>query len=100
MLRRVLDTNILIAHFRGLQPYGGKRPEHARDKARVLIRDRETDAIVSPVEIEFLVGVVDRHEMVLAEAFLAEFRIIDGYSTSPQDWEEARRVAKHVGHHA
>jgi len=65
-----------------------------------LIKDKETDAILSPIEIEFLVGVVDRHEMELAEAFLGEFHIIDGHNTLPQDWEEARRVARHIGYHA
>jgi hypothetical protein len=100
MVRRVLDTNILIEDFRGLQPYTEKKAQQASIRAQALIKDKGTKAIVSPVEIEFLGGIRDRHEMALAEAYLAEFHVIDERKTLPQDWEEARRVAKHIGHNA
>jgi predicted nucleic acid-binding protein len=98
MVRRVLDTNVLIEDFRGLQPYAEKKTQQARTRAQALIHDKNTKAILSPIEIEFLGGICDRHEMELAEAYLAEFQVIDEHKTLPQDWEEARRVAKHIGH--
>ena len=73
MPRTVLDTNILIGHIRRLRPYAGRRPEEADRWAKELIASRQTDAIVSPVELEFLCGVLDRHEPALAEAFLGPF---------------------------
>jgi predicted nucleic acid-binding protein len=100
MHRRVLDTNVLIEDFRGLKPYAEKGPQDARDRAKALIKLKNTNAILAPIEVEFLVGLVDRQEAVLAEAYLAEFTVIDDHKTLPQDWEEARRVAKHIGHHA
>jgi predicted nucleic acid-binding protein len=100
MPRHVLDTNILIDHFRLLRPYARKSPAAATDWAAKLIANKETDAIVSPVLVEFLYGVVDAHEMQLAEAYIGSFRIIDGHETLAQDWLETRRSAKHVGHQA
>jgi len=100
MPRRILDTNILIDHFRGLRPYAEKRPEDATAWAKELIKNRDADAILSPIEVEFLVGGVDRHEILMAEAYLSGFRVVDEHKTLAQDWEEARRLAKHVGHHA
>ena len=100
MLRRVLDTNVLSWISAAFNPTPQRGPQDARDRARLLIKDKNTDAILSAIEVEFLVGVVDRHEMELAEAYLAEFQVIDENNTLPQDWEEARRVARHIGHHA
>jgi predicted nucleic acid-binding protein len=97
MRKKVLDTNILIAHWRRFAPYADKRPSDAEQWARSLIEGRETDAIVSPVAIEFLCKKVDRHQLELAEAFLNVFRIIDEGKLVPQDWQEARRLAKHAG---
>ncbi len=96
MPKRILDTNILIAHFKGLKPLAERGPSDAEDWARVLIQDKGTNAIVSPVEIEILVGVQDPHELELTEAFLRPFAIIDERRVLPEDWEEARRIAKRV----
>ena len=96
MPRTALDTNILIGHFRRLRPYASRRSEEAERSAEELIASRQTDAIVSPVELEFLCGVIDRHELALAEAFLRSFRVIDAHRIVPDDWEEARRIAKRV----
>ena len=99
-MKRVLDTNILIAHFLALRPLAGKGASDAVSSARRLIEDRGTDEIVSPVEVEFLCGVLERHEMRLREAFLSVFKVIDEHSTIPKDWSEAARYAKHPGFHA
>ncbi|MBX6313108.1 MAG: type II toxin-antitoxin system VapC family toxin [Isosphaeraceae bacterium] len=100
MPKRVLDTNILITHFHLLRPLDGKGPGEAEDWARALIRDKASDAIVSPVEVEFLCGVLDEHERELREAYLRPFKVIDEHRTLPQDWQEARRLAKHPGFQA
>jgi predicted nucleic acid-binding protein len=69
----------------------------ARDWARKLIDNKGSDAILSPIVIEFLCGVVDRHEMSLAEAYLESFNVIDASRILVQDWDEARAIAKHIG---
>jgi len=96
MPKRNFDSNRLFDQFRRLKPYAGQSPADAKRCAGELIEPFGTDAIVSPVEIEFLAGIVDPHEMDLAEAFLQRFRIIDERRTPPEDWLEARRIAKHV----
>lgn len=99
-MKRVLDTNILIEHFQTMRPLDGKGADDALACAKQLIKDRDSDAIVSPVEVEFLCGVLNQPEMRLREAFLHAFRVIDDRKTLPQDWHEARRLAKHPGFHA
>ncbi len=99
MPKRVLDTNILITHFQQLRPLNDKGTGDAEEWARRLIKDKEADAIVSPIEVEFLCGVLNEHERRLRESYLRPFRVIDDRRTLPQDWQEARRVAKHPGFH-
>jgi hypothetical protein len=98
MPKRVLDTNILFNHFQRLRPLEGRGTEDAEAWARDLISNKGTDAIVSPVEVGFLCGVIGQHEMRLREAYLLPFKIIDEHRTLPQDWQEARRLAKHPGY--
>ncbi len=64
--------------------------------ARKLIEVFDTKAIVSPLEIEVLAGVRDPHELELTEVFLEQFELIDHRDIPPQDWEEAKRIAKRV----
>ncbi len=97
MYDRIIDTNRLIRQFRRLAPYASKTIQDAIRSAEHLISLLETDAILSPIEIEMIAGVVDRHEMTLTEAFLGRFRIVEERKILPRDWEEARRIAKHVG---
>jgi predicted nucleic acid-binding protein len=100
MPKRVLDTNILMAHFHKLRPLDGKSPAASAEWAGRLMQDKESDAIVSPVVVEFLCGVLNQDERMLREGFLKAFRVIDGYRTLPEDWAEALRIAKHPGFHA
>ncbi len=72
------------------------RRADAEQLARRLIEIYDTKAIVSPVEIEVLAGVRDPHELKLTEVFLGQFEIIDQRHIPPQDWEQARRIAKRV----
>jgi predicted nucleic acid-binding protein len=98
MRRSVFDTNILIRHFQELRPFDRSTPAHAHECASRLISRYEADAIVAPVEVEFLCGVLSEHERRLREAFLATFRIIDQRRVLPEDWQEAKRLAKHPGY--
>ncbi len=76
-----LDTNVLISHFNQLRPLDGKWENEAEQWARSLTSNRETNAILSPVEVEFLCGVVNRHEMRLREAYLRAFEVVDDHKT-------------------
>ena len=96
MPKRVLDTNILIDHLRRRRPHEGKGPSDAAGWARELIENKGTDAIVSPVVIEILVGVRDAHDLAITEAFLGIFRVIDEGKVLPADRTEAARIAKRV----
>jgi predicted nucleic acid-binding protein len=98
MKRSVLDTSILIRSWRNYS--GGKwkqkTPDDARRWASQTIKLYDTDAIVTPVYLELVAGVSDNHELELTEAFLAEFKCVDGGNVTPADWEEALRIAQRV----
>ena len=98
MARHVLDTNVLIRHWRkwGGRTATGKSPEGAAEAADHLIALRQTDAIVTPVRLEFLAGVQSSQELVLARPFLSRFRVADRGNVMPQDWAEALRLAERV----
>jgi predicted nucleic acid-binding protein len=98
-MRHVLDTSILISHWRRCR---SARPLTELDEAEVerwarqLIEIERSDAIVTPVLIEFLCGVGDKREMILARAFLRPFKAIDDRRTLKRDWQEALRLAERV----
>lgn len=97
MPKRILDTNVLITHFRRLGPLKEKSPAEAADWGRKLIDDKGTKAIVLPVVVEILAGVRDSHELALTEAYLGTFLVIDEKKGTPPDcWEEAKRIAKRI----
>ncbi len=96
MPKHLLDSTLLITHFKRISPLAEKGPEDARNWAKQLIENKGTNAIVSPVVIEMLAGVRDSHELSLTEAFLDEFDIVDERKIPPQDWELAGIIAKRV----
>lgn len=98
MARLCLDTQILILDFNRHKPLTGKSEKDAQEWARSLIDQYQAPWSVSPVEVEFLCGISNEHERRLREAYFAQFQIADGHSTTPVDWQEARRIAKHAGH--
>jgi predicted nucleic acid-binding protein len=98
--RKILDTSILI-HFwrrrrRRSRARGAVTPAVVRGWAQGLIELRQTDAIVTPVYVEMIAGVTDRRELKLTQAFLDEFRQLDGGMIPEQDWREAVRLAQRV----
>jgi hypothetical protein len=94
MRQRFFDSNKIITALRTLGP--DSTPAEASRLALKLIEQHDTKAIVSPVEIEVLAGVRHPHDLELTESFLREFEIIDGRKIPPEDWEEAKRIAKRV----
>jgi predicted nucleic acid-binding protein len=96
MPKRLLDSSLLISHFRRISKLAEKGREDARVWAKRLIENKGTNAIVSPVVIEMLAGVRDSHELSLTEAFLDEFDVVDERRIPPQDWVLAGIIAKRV----
>ena len=93
---RVLDTNVLINHWR-LLPLSQRTTAGAAKWARRLIEVYNTDFIASPVRIEFLCGVKSSEELKLVMAYVDQFQVVDEGQIHRQDWEEAERIAKRVG---
>lgn len=98
MSERLLDTSVLIAHWRKCA--GGsladRGPDEARRWADDLIRRYKSNVIATPVEIEFLAGTRSGHELMLARAYVGRFRAIDGGRILEADWVAAKRFAERV----
>jgi len=101
MPKRILDTGRLI-NFWHSKLQGGSLDNVTQDMvkgwARELVNLRESNAIVSPVEVEFLAGARNGHELELFRAFLAVFEVVDAGHTLPQDWQKAKQFAQRVPH--
>ena len=92
---RILDTNVLIKHWRKLD----KRNRNAsgvRTHAKELVEVQGTNLIASPVLIEFLAGTRDSSELELFKAFLEPFEVLDKGEIPRQDWDEAKRFAQWI----
>jgi hypothetical protein len=55
-----------------------------------------TDAIVTPVAVEFSAGFTRAGDVKLAEQFLKNFTCLDKKSTTHADWDETMRQAKRI----
>lgn len=98
MRARVLDTSLLIRHWRDRrsQSARGSARRQVRWWAQELIGWQGSDAIVTPVYIEFVAGVASEAELRQAREYLSVFRIIDEGRILPRDWVEARRLAERI----
>lgn len=98
MRRRILDSSILIAFWRQRHAQTSSRIRFSRSKqwAKELIDLYGTNAIVTPIAIEFLSGFSNREEMQAGRAFLAEFRCIDEQRIPQEDWNRARHLAERI----
>ncbi len=97
--RRVLDTNVLINHWKAYFKAAdvtqiGKR--QAIQCARRLIELTRTDEILSPIYVEYLCGPQGAAGVAIARDYLDEFTILDEGRIVPEDWEEAKRIAVRV----
>lgn len=95
---RILDTNVLINHWRRLdkKPQTAPTASEMRLHAEELIEFEGTNLIVSPVLIEFLVGARTSGELDLYKAYLEPFRVLDKGEIPRQDWDEAKRLAQWI----
>jgi len=98
MAKRVLDTSVLLSywHRRTSEHLEAIDVQETETWAQDLIRSHATDLIVTPVYVEFIAGVRSSHELQLAEAYLAQFRVVDGGHIPNADWDEAKRLAARV----
>jgi predicted nucleic acid-binding protein len=99
MRRFLLDTSVLVRHWRGCRT--GKTTAQINEAnadlwARQLIEIEDTNAIVTPVLLEYLCGVRDQLELGLARVYLKPFRSVDKGKTLVADWREAQRLAERV----
>ncbi len=98
MLKRVLDTCVLLTHWkqRKAAQVGELTLADVERWARELAAIHQGKAIVTPIYIEFLAGTRDSSEQRLAEAYLAEFDTIDKGNIPKRDWDETLRLAKRI----
>jgi len=61
-----------------------------------LVEAHDSNALLTPVYIEFIAGVRSNAELRLAEAYLKHFDIVDKHSILRRDWEEAERLVRRV----
>ena len=96
---RFFDTNKLIENWRrckGDRRLADVSSSQAIEWAGKLIGLYQTDAILTPVRIEFLCGVMSSQEKSLGEAYLSHFYILDRGEIRDEDWVEATRYAQWV----
>src|SRR5271166_1853861 len=93
-MRRVLDTSILISHWRrcrSARPLAQINETEAQSWALRLIEIERSDAIVTPVLLEFLCGVVGKRDITLApKKLIRTRRASEGSASEPS---LARRVS-------
>lgn len=103
MTSQVMDTNKLLAFWRGNLPrpggFGGVHSTREAVEAAGRVFEVYPNAVlVTPARLEFLGGTRDRDELAWADAFLGEFELLDAGDVIPQDWAEAERLARRVRH--
>jgi predicted nucleic acid-binding protein len=97
--RKILDTNVLINFWHEKarnKPPAAISKKRAAEWGRQLMHLRETNALLTPIYIEFVCGKGSAHEVELARAFLSGFEVVDGGQILKEDWENARRIAERV----
>jgi predicted nucleic acid-binding protein len=97
-VRKILDTNRLINHWRSFLK--DKSPNVSgtdiKQGANKLIKAVGSNAIVTPVYLEFIAGSRSKEELQLFLIFLAEFEIVDKGVITPDDWKIAKQIASRV----
>ena len=103
MKQRALDTNRLIKIWHGKLPHPGgfgavSSEATAAEAATRWLEEYPQDVLLTPIRLEFVGGTRDKDELGWADAFLAEFELIDDGEVIPRDWAEAERLARRVRH--
>jgi predicted nucleic acid-binding protein len=98
MPKRVLDTNILLDFWndRVRRCNGRFQPIDARRWAKDLISLHDSNAILTPIYIEVIAGVLNPNESAGWEAFLREFNCVDEQRLLSEDWKLAIQFAKRI----
>ncbi|CAN5870220.1 hypothetical protein BH23PLA1_BH23PLA1_02160 [soil metagenome] len=99
MRRAVLDTNLLLNHWRAARQgrvLADWTPADAEVWADQLTKHHRSAAILTPIYLEVVGGVNNRHEMELTKAFLSKLQIVDRGNITEADWIEARRLAERI----
>ncbi len=94
-----MDTNVLIRHwgdnlgYSRLQDISIRQVTAAAERLTVVQR---SDAILTPVYVEFLCGHATAHSVRLAKAYLNRFAVLDAGRILPTEWKQAKRIAARV----
>jgi predicted nucleic acid-binding protein len=98
MRRKVLDTSILCSFWRTCVAQNRKPLKSLLIKrwAKDLVDRYDTDAIVTPVYLEFVAGATNENELLWYRQYLHCFRIIDDKRILKEDWENAQRLAERI----
>lgn len=101
MQRLILDSCVLVDHWRRCWSQSSRKrtAPRPRDWAAKLIELYRTDAIVTPVSVEFLVGFTNSRELEQARIFLQEFHCVDEQDIPKDDWHHTLRLARRIPHH-
>jgi predicted nucleic acid-binding protein len=96
--RRLFDSNYLMNHYRRKchSPIARWSERDAHAWADDLLELYQTNAIVSPVYLEFVAGTSSHADLKLSRAYLSRFVIVDGWKIVDRDLKEARRIAERV----
>ena len=97
--RRVIDTNILINHWRRMSQ-NANWDQVTRVTVHVwadrLIKMESSNLILTPIGIEFLCGFTYHLEMQFAKDFLLKFQFADGGEIRSEDWSNALSLAERI----
>jgi predicted nucleic acid-binding protein len=98
MKKHLLDTSVLIDwwHRSRKKVSGEPRPAQVVAWAAKLIEIEGTNAILTPVYIEFVAGAISKRELNLYRAYLKPFECVDDRRITADDWREAIRLAQRV----
>jgi len=97
--RRVIDTNILINHWRRMSQnsnWDQVTREIVHLWADRLIKMESSNLILTPIGIEFLCGFTYHLEMQFAKDFLLKFQFADGGEIRSEDWSTALSLAERI----
>ena len=98
-MKQLLDTNQLITYWQRRQRTDVVHvpdPDIAAAWGRDLIASTGTDAIVSPVYLEFVGAARSGEELGAYRAFLDSFTVLDGWDIRPADLRRAKSLAERV----
>ncbi len=96
-MARLLDTSVLIAHWRHSVAREGPANEMLAIRWALGLQElHATWAIATPVVIEFIAGARNELEVRVVRTYVSQFKIADEGRILAQDWDVALALASHV----